>query len=390
MSIKPALNQFNGGEISPQLEGRFDWDKYNYSAKLCKNFVPLVEGSLKRRGGSHFVAETEDLPMFYLSINITANNATNVFVVIDGEKIICERESGIFKYVQACSYGDVVTFVVQSLGFIEHSETVTMVSDVTKNITLLTQDDIATLTINTKPVVATCIIDGIERKTITVQKGTTVSYEVSYKGTKVTGTKTVTADETITTTVQFYVLNLQGVVSSGSFNCIDGLYKVVAVGGGGGAGGGSYGDDHKSTGGGGGSGAGYNGNMHLSGSYTYVTGGGGKGGKNARHAGWAEDGGNGYETTISGVITLGGGKGGKYYRGKHGTGDGGAGGTATVYSGSAVLDSPIQGVAGNKNVGGTTPSLGSFGKGGDGIYKSSGSSGWNGFLQIKYLGDYNG
>jgi len=389
MAIKLALNQFNGGEISPQLEGRYDWDKYNHSAKLCKNFVPLIEGSLKRRGGSHFVTEVESLPIYYLTLNITAGSAP-VYVVIDDDAIECELVDGVYTYSQACNYGDVITYTVQSVGYIEYTETVTMTEDKTKSISLLAVEDEATLTINAKPSVAVCMIDGIERSVITVEKGTTVSYEVSYKGETVTGTTTVNSDKTLNVTVQFYVLNIQGKTASGSFSCIDGLYKVIAVGGGGGAGGGSYGSDHKSTGGGGGSGAGYNGNMHLSGTYTYVAGSGGKGGGNARHADWAYDGTDGGATTISGVITLGGGKGGKHYTGKRGTGAAGAGGAATVYSATAVLETPIQGKSGSGNVGGKLSQLDTFGKGGDGVYKQSGGSGWEGFLQIRYLGDYNG
>lgn len=46
MAVKPALTQFNGGEISPQLEGRTDWDKYNYSAKLCKTLFRWWKAAL--------------------------------------------------------------------------------------------------------------------------------------------------------------------------------------------------------------------------------------------------------------------------------------------------------------------------------------------------------
>ena len=57
---KPILNQFNGGEISSWLEGRIDLQKYPYSARLMRNFIPLVEGSVVRRGGSHFVASCKE------------------------------------------------------------------------------------------------------------------------------------------------------------------------------------------------------------------------------------------------------------------------------------------------------------------------------------------
>ena len=52
MSIKPAKVQFSGGELSPWLEGRTDIAKYDKTAKLCRNFIPLGGGGRGRRGGA--------------------------------------------------------------------------------------------------------------------------------------------------------------------------------------------------------------------------------------------------------------------------------------------------------------------------------------------------
>lgn len=399
MSIKPALNQFNGGEISPHLEGRFDWDKYNYSAKLCKNFIPLVEGSLKRRGGSHFVTETEDVPMYYLTLNITATGATEVKVVVNGTTYKCDLVDSVFVFKSAFEYGSIIEYVIQSEGFVENKSTLTITSDTTRDVTLVSLADAATLTIVTKPAYATCIIDGAERKEITVEQGTTVHYAVSYKGTTVTGTKTVTQDETITVTVNYIVVLATSAIS-GSFSVNDGLYEVIAIGGGGGAGGaGIVFNDRVNpfrqmridteylfyAGSGGGSGAGYNGNMHLSGTYTYTVGTNGTGGKAKESKGG--DGTDGSDTSISGVISLGGGKGGKGANGsKQSTA--GAGGTGVIFS-SAVLGSITQGKAGKGSVGGKINISGSYGNGGDGT-NGNGNNGGKAYLRIKYLGDYNG
>lgn len=400
MSIKPALNQFNGGEISPQLEGRFDWDKYNYSAKLCKNFIPLVEGSLKRRGGSHFVTETDDVPMYYLTLNITATGATGVNVVVNGATYKCDLVNNIFVFKYAFEYGSIIEYVIQSEGFVENKSTLTITSDTTRDVTLVSLADAVTLTIDTKPAYATCIIDGAERKEITVEQGTTVNYAVSYKGTTVTGTKTVTQDETITVTVNYIVVQATSAIS-GSFSCDDGLYEVIAIGGGGGAGGGGVvlrntPNPFKPiridieylyyTGGGGGSGAGYNGNAHLNGTYTYIVGSGGIGGKTSSKPEHYTSGQQGTATTISGLITLGAGGGGG--AATKGTGSAGAGGTGTIFS-SAILGSVTQGVNGIGNIGGKLNIESSYGNGGDGA-PDNGSSGKSGYLRIKYLGDYNG
>ena len=385
MSIKPALNQFNGGEISPQLEGRFDWDKYNYSAKLCKNFVPLVEGSLKRRGGSHFVTETEDLPMYYLTFNVTATGASKVYVVINGEENECTLSSGVFTYVTALEYGSVVDYVIQSDGFVEKSATITISTDTTITETLVNIADAVTLTIVPKPRYATCIIDGVERKSVTVEQGTSVKYSVSYNGTTKSATVTVNSTQSITVIVDYIVVQATS-ATSGSFTCDDGLYEIKAVGGGGGAGGGAV-HGSKPAGGGGGSGAGYNGNAHLNGTYTYVVGSGGAGGKYSKKG---TNGSDGSDTTISGLLLLGAGKAGKAPKNiLFNSADGGAGGTGTKYSAN-ILGSITQGVAGSGSVGGKINIVSSYGNGGDGKGGSTGNTGKSGYLRIRYLGDYNG
>ena len=61
MSIKPVQNQFNGGEISPLMDGRFDLPAYQYAAEALINNIPISEGCVKRRGGSHFVASAKQI-----------------------------------------------------------------------------------------------------------------------------------------------------------------------------------------------------------------------------------------------------------------------------------------------------------------------------------------
>lgn len=56
----PIKAAFNAGEISPKLESRVDYNKYeNGCATLC-NMTPLVQGGIRRRPGSRFVAEVKD------------------------------------------------------------------------------------------------------------------------------------------------------------------------------------------------------------------------------------------------------------------------------------------------------------------------------------------
>lgn len=56
----PMLSSFNSGELSPNIEGRVDVTKYASGCKTLENYIPLVQGPAKRRGGTRFVAEIKD------------------------------------------------------------------------------------------------------------------------------------------------------------------------------------------------------------------------------------------------------------------------------------------------------------------------------------------
>ena len=54
------INAFNAGEISPELQGRTDLEKYGEGAKTIENFIVRPEGGIHRRTGTRFVAEAYD------------------------------------------------------------------------------------------------------------------------------------------------------------------------------------------------------------------------------------------------------------------------------------------------------------------------------------------
>lgn len=56
----PAFTSFNSGELSPLMEGRIDFAKYQTGCYKLLNFVPTVQGPVRRRQGTRFVAETKD------------------------------------------------------------------------------------------------------------------------------------------------------------------------------------------------------------------------------------------------------------------------------------------------------------------------------------------
>lgn len=169
MSVKPAKVQFNGGELSPWLEGRTDIAKYDKTAKLCRNFIPLAEGSLKRRGGTHFVAATPEADEVIITISADPADAD---VSING---IAANSAKVAR-------GDEVVYRVSADGFIGQSGTLNAEEDKTLEIELTAKNEMYRLTVEPLPQDAEVVLNGYVRKSVRVLSGDVVSYTVSKDG----------------------------------------------------------------------------------------------------------------------------------------------------------------------------------------------------------------
>lgn len=58
-NLNSTLNNFNSGELSPKVYGRFDLAAYFNGLRRMENFIGQTQGSAVFRGGFHFVAETK-------------------------------------------------------------------------------------------------------------------------------------------------------------------------------------------------------------------------------------------------------------------------------------------------------------------------------------------
>lgn len=56
----PFFNSFNAGELSPQLKGRADLEKYKNGCDRLENFLPQIFGPARKRPGTRFVLATKD------------------------------------------------------------------------------------------------------------------------------------------------------------------------------------------------------------------------------------------------------------------------------------------------------------------------------------------
>lgn len=60
MRVSPLIAAFNAGELSSQLRGRLDLEKYAMGCETLENFICRVHGGVQRRPGSYFLGETKD------------------------------------------------------------------------------------------------------------------------------------------------------------------------------------------------------------------------------------------------------------------------------------------------------------------------------------------
>jgi hypothetical protein len=62
--VTSNLVSFSAGEISPQLFGRIDVQKYQFGCRTLENFIARVHGGAQRRPGTYFVAEVKSSSKF--------------------------------------------------------------------------------------------------------------------------------------------------------------------------------------------------------------------------------------------------------------------------------------------------------------------------------------
>ena len=56
----PIQYSFNAGELSPQLKGRIDIQKFKNGCEKLENFLPQIHGPIKKRPGTRFVNEVKN------------------------------------------------------------------------------------------------------------------------------------------------------------------------------------------------------------------------------------------------------------------------------------------------------------------------------------------
>lgn len=169
MSIKPVQNQFNGGEISPLMEGRFDLPAYQYSASILQNFIPISEGCYKRRGGTHFVSSAKQVGAVLFKVKTEPSNAV---VIIDGvEQNQCWS-----------AVGDTVSYIVSADGYVSQGGTYKVDGAKEIEVKLVSSVIRCAFEIEATPDDAVVMINGLERNKISVGQNSKIEWSVSKQG----------------------------------------------------------------------------------------------------------------------------------------------------------------------------------------------------------------
>lgn len=185
MSIKPVQNQFNAGEISPLMSGRFDLPVYQYSAEKLINNIPISEGCYKRRGGTHFVAEAKDQESYLFKI---ITNPEDAVVTIDGIKT---KE-------MLLAYGDEVNYTIEADGYSTQYGKHYANDNTELEVNLVSLVNRATVKIVPTPADATVTINNQVRNEASIGVNGRVEYTVAKEGYDSTsGSFVITKDTTL-------------------------------------------------------------------------------------------------------------------------------------------------------------------------------------------------
>lgn len=213
MGIKPVQNQFNGGEISPLMDARFDLPLYQYAAAIMQNFIPASEGYFKRRGGTHFVASAKETEALLFEI---VPNVEEAKVLINN----IEQNSCY------CAPGDVVSYTVSAEGYSQQSGTYLITENTELSVNLVSNTIKYQIEIAATPEDAVVVINGLERTSAVLGKGSRVEWSVSKDGYRtqsgviegISENKTIAVDLkmrlSISATPEDAVVKMNGVVRS--------------------------------------------------------------------------------------------------------------------------------------------------------------------------------
>lgn len=128
-NIRTIIRSFGGGEVSPEMFGRFDDVKYQSGLATCKNFIVKPQGPAENRAGFQFVREVKDSTKRVRLIPFTySTTQTMVIEVGDGYMRFhtsgATLMSGLSPYEVSNTYAEGALFDIHH---VQSSDVLTMV-----------------------------------------------------------------------------------------------------------------------------------------------------------------------------------------------------------------------------------------------------------------------
>jgi len=59
-TFSPSMFSFTSGQVSPKLEARSEFQKYDSSCRVLENFLVHTQGPVSRRPGTRFITDAND------------------------------------------------------------------------------------------------------------------------------------------------------------------------------------------------------------------------------------------------------------------------------------------------------------------------------------------
>lgn len=111
----PIQNSFNAGELSPQLRGRADLEKYKNGCEVLENFIPQIFGPARKRPGTRFVREVKDSSKSVRLIPFEFSTTQAFAIEFGDEYIRFHADGGTILQGSPSAYNGATAYVVGDL-----------------------------------------------------------------------------------------------------------------------------------------------------------------------------------------------------------------------------------------------------------------------------------
>jgi hypothetical protein len=106
---------FGGGEVSPEMYGRFDDAKYQSGLALCRNFIPKPQGPAENRAGFAFVHEVKDSSKKTRLIPFTYSTTQTMVIELGNGYVRFHTQGSVLLAGSPAAYSGATAYVVGDL-----------------------------------------------------------------------------------------------------------------------------------------------------------------------------------------------------------------------------------------------------------------------------------